>query len=357
MKKHNFCSGPCILPQSVFVEASQGILNFNQLGLSILEISHRSQDFQEILQMARELLVDLLQIPETHSVLFLQGGASLQFAMSALNFSSPGGKTAYIDTGRWARKAFDEAQKVNKPEIIASSADKNYSYLPSFSENLNEYNYLHITSNNTIYGTQYDDFPEVECPLIADMSSDILSREIDFDKFNLIYAGAQKNIGTAGTSVAIVKKEALGKHNRVLPSYLDYANHQKNGNLFNTPPVFAIYTAYLNLKWVKEQGGLPIMKKNALEKSTLLYNEIDRNSCFRGTAIKENRSKMNATFVLNDEKDEEKFKEICQENGVENITGHRTVGGYRASMYNGLPIESVQVLVDCMKELENLKNK
>lgn len=357
MKKHNFCSGPCILPSSVYDEASRGILNFNDSGLSILEISHRSVAFQEILQGARNLLKELLQIPDSHSVLFLQGGASLQFSMAAMNFSRAESKTAYLDTGRWAKKAFEEAEKLNLAEVIATSVDKNYTYLPEFFKPLGKFDYLHFTSNNTIYGTQYQEFPSCEIPLIADMSSDILTREIDFSRFNLIYAGAQKNIGAAGSAIAIVNKEALNKHGRNIPSYLDYNMHVEEENTFNTPPVFAIYTAYLNLKWLKNQGGVLAMKQKSKEKSQLLYNEIDRNSCFRGTAAKENRSKVNVTFVLENKVHQAEFDEICQANGIENIKGHRTVGGYRASLYNALPIESVQALVNAMQELEKKINQ
>uniref|UniRef100_UPI0039A4973C 3-phosphoserine/phosphohydroxythreonine transaminase n=1 Tax=Ornithobacterium rhinotracheale TaxID=28251 RepID=UPI0039A4973C len=353
MKKHNFCAGPCILPQSVFEQAAEAVRDFNGKGLSILEISHRSEAFQEVLHEARKLLKELMQLNDDFTVLFLQGGASLQFAMVPYNFAKTNDRPAYLDSGRWANNAILEAEKLCKPNVVASSAKDNYTYIPKDYQIESSAPYFHCTSNNTIYGTQMKSFPKTNVPLVCDMSSDILSREIDFNQFGLIYAGAQKNIGAAGSTIVAVREDMLQINpEREMLSYLDYRVHKAKDSCFNTSPVFAIYTAYLNLLWLKEQGGVSAIEKINNQKAALLYQEIDRNPLFNGVAAEEDRSHMNVTFVLNDTALSDNFAQICKEAGVEALKGHRSVGGYRASLYNALPLESVQVLVDCMKHLE-----
>ena len=351
MKIHNFSAGPSILPQEVIKKAAEGILNINNSGLSVIEISHRSKDFIAIMEEAQNLVKELLNLPEGYSVLFLQGGASTQFLAVAQNLLKVGGKAAYADTGAWSAKALKEAKLFGEVEVVASSKDKNHNYIPKGYSIPSDASYLHLTSNNTIFGTQVKDFPETTIPLVCDMSSDIFSRALDYSKFDIVYAGAQKNMGPAGTTLVIVKDAALGKSGRQIPSMLDYQNHASKDSMFNTPPVFAIYTAMLTLKWLKGLGGIAAIEKLNEEKAALLYNEIDSNSHFNGVANKEDRSLMNVTFTLTDESEKETFDALAKEAGLSGINGHRSVGGYRASIYNAMPIESIQALVDVMKQL------
>jgi phosphoserine aminotransferase len=352
MKKHNFSAGPSILPQIVLKQASEAILNFNNLDLSLIEISHRSKDFVDVMDKARSLVLELLNLENKgYSALFLQGGASLEFLMTPYNLMKVDGKADYLDTGTWSTKAIKEAKKIGKVNIIASSIDKEYTYIPkNYAINSNS-DYFHCTSNNTIRGTQIKDFPKTDIPLVCDMSSDIFSRELDFSQFNLIYAGAQKNMGPAGTTLVVVKNEILGKTGRNIPSMLDYQVHIDKDSMFNTPPVFAVYVSMLTLQWLKDLGGIKVIEKTNNAKAEMLYNEIDSNPNFEGTAAKEDRSKMNVTFRLIDQSKQEKFDKMLQIAGINGLKGHRSVGGYRASMYNAMPIESVKVLVDVMKSL------
>ncbi|MGC6428829.1 MAG: 3-phosphoserine/phosphohydroxythreonine transaminase [Flavobacteriales bacterium] len=352
MKKHNFSAGPCILPQTVFKEASESILNFNNMDLSLIEISHRSKDFVEVMSEATSLVKELLNVPEGYSVLFLQGGASLEFLMVAYNLMKVDGKAAYLDTGTWSTKAIKEAKLFGHVDIVASSKDKNYSYIPEMKQLDGEYDYFHCTSNNTIFGTQMKSFPNVNCPLVCDMSSDIFSKTIDVSKFDLIYAGAQKNLGPAGTTLVIVKDEILGKTGREIPSMLDYKTHISKDSMFNTPPVFSVYVSMLTLRWLKENGGVEWIENLNKKKAELLYSTIDNSSIFNGSANIKDRSTMNATFLLNDNNLESEFLSLCDKNGINGLKGHRSVGGYRASMYNALPLKSVQVLTEIMNQLE-----
>ena len=352
MKKHNFSAGPCILPQSVLEQASAAVTNFNGLDLSLIEISHRSKDFVNVMETARQLALELLGLEgKGYSALFLQGGASLEFLMVPYNLMSIGGKAAYLDTGTWANKAIKEARLLGEVEVMASSKADNYRYIPKGYKVPSDVDYVHCTSNNTIFGTQMKEFPETEAPLVCDMSSDIFSRQLDFSRFDLIYAGAQKNMGPAGTTLVIVKEEILGKTGRDIPSMLDYQVHISKDSMFNTPSVFAVYVSMLTLQWLKDLGGIPAIEKKNRAKAQLLYDEIDRNPLFTGAAEKEDRSDMNVTFLLTDDSKKEEFDRMCKEAGINGINGHRSVGGYRASIYNAMPIESVQVLVDIMKKL------
>lgn len=353
-KIHNFSAGPCILPQEVLEKASKAVRSWeNAKGLSLVEISHRSKEFVEVMDNAQRLVKELLNVPEGYSVLFLQGGASLGFYMTALNFMKENGKAAYVNTGAWSKKAIKEAKLVGNVDVVATSEDKNFNYIPKGFDIPSDADYFHFTSNNTIFGTQFKSFPESSIPLICDMSSDIFSREVDVSKFAMIYAGAQKNMGPAGTTLYIVKDELLGKTGRTIPSMLDFKVHIDKESMFNTPPVFAVFTSMLTLEWLKANGGVPAIQKVNEEKAALLYDEIDRNPLFEGTAEKADRSNMNATFVLTDESKKEQFDQMWNEAGISGLKGHRSVGGYRASMYNALPKSSVQTLVDVMKELEN----
>lgn len=353
MKIHNFSAGPCILPQEVFEGTSEAVLNFNGSGSSIMEISHRRADAQEVLDTTIALTKELLNVPDTHEVIFLQGGASLQFTMVPFNLmKNKNGKAAYMETGVWAKKAISEAKRLGEVVIPASSADLNFNYIPKDFTVPKDVDYFHCTSNNTIYGTQMKTFPESPVPMVCDMSSDILSKAVDVSKFDVIYAGAQKNMGPAGSVAVIINKEVLGKTGRDIPSYLNYQTHINKGSAFNTWPVLAVYGVYLNLKWLKKMGGVPKISATNQAKAKLIYDEIDRNSLFIGTAAKEDRSEMNVCFVLKDENLKETFDEIWKGAGIVNLNGHRDVGGYRASIYNAMPIESVQVLVDAMKHFE-----
>lgn len=353
MKKHNFSAGPSILPQEVFEKAAQAVLNLDHSGLSLLEISHRSDAFMSIMDQAKALVLELMLLEnQDYEVLFLQGGASMEFLRVPYNLLTQDKTAAYLDSGLWAENAITEAKNFGKVAVVASSKDSNYNFIPknySIPENAA---YFHFTSNNTIYGTQMQEFPVTNVPVVCDMSSDIFSRVIDYSYFDLIYAGAQKNMGAAGVTLVVVKKSILGKSNRLIPSILDYQKHIAAKSMFNTPAVFAIYTSMLNLKWLKNKGGIAAIEKENQEKAELLYTEIDRNPLFQGTALKEDRSKMNVTFVLKNSENTEKFIEICDSKGISGIIGHRSVGGFRASIYNAMPITSVAVLVEAMRELE-----
>lgn len=352
MKKHNFSAGPCILPQTVLKQAANAILNFNNLDLSLIEISHRSKDFVDVMEKARALVLELLNLENKgYAVLFLQGGASLEFLMTPYNLLKVDGKAVYLDTGTWSSKAIKEVKKLGDVTVVASSKDKDYSYIPKGYTIDNEADYFHCTSNNTIRGTQMKTFPKTTIPLVCDMSSDIFSRVLDFSQFDLIYAGAQKNMGPAGTTLVVVKTELLGKTGRDIPSMLDYQIHIDKDSMFNTPAVFPVYVSMLTLQWLKDLGGIKAIEKINNAKAALLYNEIDNNPLFKGTAAIEDRSNMNVTFLLTDETKTEKFDDLLTKNGINGLKGHRSVGGYRASMYNALPLESVQILVAIMKQL------
>ncbi len=354
MKKHNFNAGPSILPQEVIEQTSQAVLNFNGSGLSILEISHRSKDFQAVVDEAVALFKELLQIPEGYSVLFLGGGASLEFCMVPYNFFNK--KAAYLNTGTWAKKALKEAKFFGEAVEVASSAESNFSYIPKNYTIPADADYFHYTSNNTIFGTEvHASSVESPVPVICDMSSDIFSHPIDVSKYICIYGGAQKNLAPAGLTFVIVKDDALGKVSHPIPTMLSYQTHIDGGSMFNTPPVLPIYSALMNLRWIKKMGGVEVMAKRAKERADLLYAEIDRNKLFKGTVTdKGDRSYMNICFVMNDEyKDlEADFLKFATEKGMVGIKGHRSVGGFRASCYNAMPLESVQALVDCMQEFE-----
>ncbi len=352
MKKHNFNAGPSILPREVIEQTAQAVLDYNGSGLSILEISHRAKDFQPVVDEAEALFKEILNIPEGYSVVFLGGGASLQFCMVPYNFMEK--KAAYMNTGTWAKKALKEAKAFGEVVEVASSADANYNFIPKDFTVPADVDYFHYTTNNTIFGTETLNDPEVNVPMIADMSSDIFSRPIDVSKYICIYGGAQKNLAPAGLTFAIVKNEALNKMSRHIPTMLNYQTHVENGSMFNTPPVLPLYSAMLTLRWVKAQGGIKEMDRRAQERADLLYGEIDRNKCFAGTAKTEDRSRMNICFVMAPgyEALEKEFFELATANGMVGLKGHRSVGGFRASCYNAMSLESVQALVDCMKEFE-----
>ncbi|HSI69940.1 MAG TPA: 3-phosphoserine/phosphohydroxythreonine transaminase [Gillisia sp.] len=351
MKKHNYSAGPCILPQEVFKEASQAILDYNNSGLSILEISHRSKDFVDVMEEARSLSLELLGLENKgYKALFLQGGASLQFLMVAYNLLEK--KAAYLNTGTWAAKAIKEAKLFGEVNVVASSEDKNFSYIPKKYEIPRDVDYFHCTSNNTIFGTQMKKFPKTSVPVVCDMSSDIFSRQMDFSKFDLIYAGAQKNMGPAGTTLVIIKEDILGEVSRKIPSMMDYKVHISKDSMFNTPAVYAVYVSLLTMRWLKDQGGIKAIEEQNEKKAQLLYSEIDINPLFKGFTATEDRSIMNATFNLTKESLKEEFDKMWKDAGINGLNGHRSVGGYRASMYNALPLESVQILVDVMSDLE-----
>lgn len=350
--KHNFGAGPCILPQEVFQEASQAVIDFNNTGLSILEISHRSKEFEEVVKETEQLVRELLNVPMGYSILFLQGGASQQFAMVPLNLLPENGKAAYLDTGVWATKAAKEAKKIGQVEIVASSSDQNYSYIPKNYQIPSDASYFHFTSNNTIYGTEVFEKPQTTVPTVVDMSSDILSRSIDVSQYDLIYAGAQKNMGPAGVTLVIVKDDLFHKSGRTLPSIFDYEAHAKAGSMYNTPPVFSIFVSMLNLRWLKAKGGVEAIEQENIIKARILYDEIDRNPFFKGTAAVEDRSRMNVTFVMDTPELEAEFLALAKERNLVGIKGHRSVGGFRASIYNALTISSINALVDTMREFE-----
>ena len=350
MNKHNFSAGPCVLPKEVLEKSAKAIIDYDN-GLSLIEISHRSKAFVDIMENARNLVLELLGIEGMgYKVLFLQGGASTQFLAVALNLLEK--RAAYLNTGTWSDKAIKEARIFDDVLEIASSKDANYNYIPKGYDIPSDHDYFHCTSNNTIFGTQIKEFPDCDIPLVCDMSSDIFSRVIDFSKFGLIYAGAQKNMGPAGTTVVIVREDILGKVSRKIPSMMDYKVHISKASMFNTPPVFAVYTSMLNLEWLKSKGGIAKIEIENEKKAQLIYSEIDLNPLFDGFAAKVDRSNMNATFNLNNDDLKETFDSMWKEAGINGINGHRSVGGYRASMYNALSLESVQVLVEIMSELE-----
>lgn len=353
-KVHNFSAGPGILPADVLKQASESCLNFNNLNLSLLEISHRSKDYVAVMEEAMQLVKDLLHVGNEYSVIYLGGGASTQFAMVPYNLLRNNGTAAYVNTGVWASKAIKEAKIIGNTNVIASSEDKKFNYIPKNFVIPTDADYLHITSNNTIYGTQFKEFPNnCPIPLVCDMSSDIFSRKIDASKFDLIYAGAQKNMGPAGATMVMIKNDILGKVERKMLSMLDYRVHIKGESMYNTPPVFPVYVTMLTLKWLKDNGGVEWIEKINQEKANTLYSEIDRNSMFVGTAEKEDRSNMNVCFLLNKPELEAEFNKLWKSANISGLPGHRDVGGYRASLYNALPLDSVKVLVDVMKEFEN----
>ncbi|WP_285056236.1 3-phosphoserine/phosphohydroxythreonine transaminase [Pedobacter ginsengisoli] len=346
--RHNFGAGPCILPQEVFKQASQAVLDFKD-GLSILEISHRTAEFEAVVEETVKLIKELMDVPSGYSVVLLQGGASLQFSMVPMNLLPEGGTAAYLETGVWANKAIKEVKVFGTANVVASSKEANFTYVPKDYVIPEDSAYFHCTSNNTIYGTELFSFPKTNVPVVCDMSSDIMSRVIDVSQFDLIYAGAQKNIGPAGLTIAIVKDEILGKSGRKLPSMLDYKVHIDGGSMYNTPPVFSIYVAMLNLRWLKAKGGVAEIEKENKAKAEALYKEIDRNPLFKGTCAVEDRSRMNICFVMENPELEKPFLKFAEENGVEGIKGHRSVGGFRASIYNALPITSVHALIELMQ--------
>ncbi|MCH2223833.1 MAG: 3-phosphoserine/phosphohydroxythreonine transaminase [Crocinitomicaceae bacterium] len=348
--KHNFGAGPCILPQDVFKEAAKAVVDYN--GLSLLEISHRSPDFVAVMEEAQSLVKEALNIPNGYTVLFLQGGASLGFSITALNMMREHKKAAYVNTGTWAKGAINEAKSLGiDVNVFASSEDKNFSYIPELVNIPNKVDFLHYTSNNTIFGTQFNQIPQSDLPLVCDMSSDIFSKPVDISKFDIIYAGAQKNLGPAGTTLFIVKDEILGKSSsEFMPKYLNLKNHADKGSMLNTPPVFSIYTSMLNLRHLIKNGGVEAASKRNTTKAELLYSEIERNPLFKAPVSLKDRSLMNATFLLTDDSNKEIFDAMWNDAGIIGLKGHRSVGGYRASMYNALTIDSVKVLTDVMNE-------
>lgn len=351
MKKvHNFNSGPSILPAEVLQQASDAIFNFNQTGLSILEIGHRSKWFVDVIEEAKQLVKQLMQIGDEYEVLFLQGGATTQFMQVPMNLLAENGVAAYCDDGTWGSKAVKEAMLFGKAETVASSKDKKYTYINKDFTLPKEATYLHITTNNTVEGTQWHTLPNYDVPLIGDMSSDIFCRNLAFDRFSLIYAGAQKNMGAAGVNLVVVKKDILGKTNRAIPTILDYTQHIKANSLLNTPPVFAIYVAMLTLRWIIKEGGLNEMEKRAKQRAQLLYSTIDSLPIFNCPIAIEDRSLMNAVFFIDNEELQNKFLQVCSDNNFIGVKGYRTVGGIRVSMYNALPLESVEVFCRVAKE-------
>ena len=351
---HNFNAGPSILPQSVLQEASQAIVNFNKSGLSILEIGHRTPLFESVMEEAISLVKELMSLDDDHEVLFLHGGATVQFMQIPMNLLNEKETAAYTDTGVWGTKAIKEARLFGNIEVVCTSKESNYTFIPKDFAVPNDSKYFHITTNNTIYGTQWQEIPKVSVPIVADMSSDILSRKLDFNSFGLIFAGAQKNMGAAGTNLVVVNKNILGKVKRAIPSIMDYRNHIQAKSMLNTPPVFAIYVSMLTLRWLKEMGGVEAMEKLNNEKAALLYQAIDTSKIFKPTAAKEDRSKMNICFVMDDPEKEKSFLEFAKQNNIYGIKGHRSVGGFRASLYNALPLSSVEYLVGKMGEFERM---
>ena len=353
MKKHNFYAGPSILPNYTIKNTADAIIDFAGTGLSLMEISHRSKEFVAVMDEATALFKELLKIPEGYSVIFLGGGASTQFAMVPFNIMNK--KAAYLNTGAWAKKAIKEAKKMGEVDVVASSEDKNFNYIPKDYKIPEDADYFHITTNNTIYGTEIKEDFDCKIPLVADMSSDIFSRPIDISKYAIIYGGAQKNLAPAGVTFVIIKDEVLGKVENNIPTMLDYTTHIKKESMFNTPPCVPVYAALQTLKWLKENGGIEEMNKKNIKKADFLYNEIDRNSLFVGSVAIEDRSIMNVCFVMSEgnEKYEKEFFEFASSKGMVGIKGHRSVGGFRASIYNAMPYESVEALVKTMKEFEN----
>lgn len=356
MVLHNFNAGPSVLPKEVFEEASRSVLDFNNTGLSILEIGHRTPLFQPVMEEARALVRELMNLDADHEVLFLHGGASTQFMQIPMNLLNENEMAAYTETGTWANKAIKEAKLFGHVEIAGSSKETNYTTIPKDLTVTPTASYLHITTNETIAGTQWPRIPyDCGVPLVADMSSDILSRQLDFNKFDLIYAGAQKNMGAAGVNIVVVNKNILGKVKRNIPTVLDYRNHIKEASMLNTPPVFAVYVAMLTLRWLKNKGGVAAIEKENNAKAKLLYDTLDALPLFIGPVAKEDRSKMNAVFIINDPALEDEFLALCKKEGMVGVKGHRSVGGFRVSMYNALTIESVKAITDLMKDFANKK--
>jgi phosphoserine aminotransferase len=354
MSKVNFSAGPAILPQEVIKKASEAILNFENTGLSILEVSHRSKPVVAAMDKAIALVKELFNIGDEFEVIFVSGGASSQFFTVPMNLLNEGDKAGYVSTGSWSKNAIKEAKAFGKVEILATSEESNFNHIPKGYEIPNDLKYLHLTSNNTIFGTQYHEWPNTEVKIVCDMSSDIFSRPIDMSKFDLVYAGAQKNMGPAGVTLVVIRKSILGKVERYIPTMLKYDTHISNVSMYNTPPVYAMYVSMLTLEWVKENGGLEGMKKSNEAKAKILYDEIDRNPLFYGHANIEDRSLMNVTFRLHDDSLESKFDDLCKEAKLDGLKGHRSVGGYRASIYNAMPIGGVQKLVETMQKLEQV---
>lgn len=350
MKVHNFSAGPAILPASVLEKASEALLNFDNTGLSVAEVSHRSAQFVKVIERARALALELAGLDNSYEALYLQGGASMQFLMVPYNLLE--NKAAYIDTGTWANKAQKEAALFGDAQVIASSKEQGYKSIPKNVVVPTDIDYLHITTNNTIYGSEFHSIPKSGAPIVADMSSDIFSRSLDYSQFGLVYAGSQKNLGASGSTLVLVKKDLLGKVSRKLPSMMDYQLHIKNESMFNTPSTFSVYVNMLVLEWIEAEGGLAAMEKRNKEKANLLYSEIDRNALVVGYTAKEDRSLMNVVFNLTDESTKDRFDALCKEANISGMKGHRSVGGYRASIYNAMPLESVQVLVEVLKEFE-----
>ncbi len=354
--KHNFGAGPGILPHEVLKQAAAAVVDFGGIGLSILEISHRSPEFESVLDEAVKLVKELFSVPGGYSVLFLQGGASTQFALAPYNLLPDGGKAAYLETGVWANKAIKEAKIFGDVEIVATSKESNFTYIPKDYKIPTDAAYFHITSNNTIYGTQMQEFPKSSIPLVCDMSSDIFSRKVNVADFGLIYAGAQKNMGPAGVTLVIVKDSLLGKTGRKIPAMFNYQTQIEGGSMYNTPPVFAIYVSMLTLNWLKSKGGVAAIEAENIAKARVLYEEIDRNPLFKAVCVPEDRSHMNVCFVMENPELEKGFLKLCDDKEIIGIKGHRSVGGFRASIYNALPITSVYVLIDAMQEFAE-KNK
>ena len=351
MKKHNFSAGPAILPEEVIQGASKAVQELDNIGLSLIEISHRSPEFKGIMDEACTLSLKLLGLEgKGYQAMFLQGGASMQFLMTAYNLLE--NKSGYVNSGTWSTKAIKEAKLLGEILELASSKDQNFNYIPKGYDIPNDLDYLHITTNNTIFGTQYQSIPETDVPLVADMSSDIFSRPFDYSKFDMFYAGAQKNMGPSGVTLVVIKESSFNKVSRSIPSMLNYEVQSNARSMFNTPPVFPVYTVLLNLRWIVKKGGLDGVGAQNSQKAALIYDEIDRNPLFSGFANSEDRSNMNATFNLNDESHTELFDTLWNQANISGLKGHRSVGGYRASIYNALPIQSIQVLVDCMQQLE-----
>lgn len=350
-KIHNFSAGPAILPAAVIKEAAKGVLDLNGTGLSVLEMSHRSKEIGAVVDEATQSIKDLLELPEDYEVIWMGGGASTQFFMTAMNLLNDGEKAAYVDTGTWASKAIEAARQFGNIEVLASSKSTTYDHIPRKYKVPADTKYLHLTSNNTIYGTQYNNWlPTTDAPIVCDMSSDFLSRPIDVKKYGLIYAGAQKNLGPAGVTVVIIKKDLLGKVTRQIPAMLDYRTFIKEKSMYNTPPVYAIYVCMLTLRWIKQMGGLAAMEKHNKKKANILYKEIDSNPLFKGNVEKRDRSLMNVCFTMHNRDLEPLFAQFAKENGVSGIEGHRSVGGFRASIYNAMPIKSIKFLADLMRQ-------
>ncbi len=352
MKPHNFYAGPAILPKPVFQEAADAVLNFNGTGLSILEISHRSKEFTAVMEESQQLVKDLLNIPDTHEVLFLTGGASSQFYMTCMNILGSDQKAAYVDTGTWSTKAIKEAKNFGQIEVIASSKDQNYNYIPEIHGDCAEYRFTHITTNNTIFGTQYQNIPSLACPLVADMSSDIFSRPLNIDKYDIIYAGAQKNLGPAGVTLVILRKDILGKVERNIPTMLNYQTHIDKGSSFNTPPVFPIYVSLLSLRWLKSIGGVAEIENINSAKAGKLYQTIDDSKLFFAPVRNEDRSKMNVVFKIRNEELQDDFLRFSTESDCIGIKGHRSVGGFRASIYNAMEMDGINKLCDVINDFD-----